>query len=282
MTEFQFEPKRILKHKNHITLNEGNKYEATVQHLKYNESEDEFTELKKNEAARKYGSKKLVRDLDFKSRDGLDVKETGLGKTPDWFQQILPTINWQKYRTLLYEIDYLMLNMFFVRELYGEERTGREQILELSKTENGIGLDILAELDYSPEYSSTDYDKDEVDGYIKVEIVEEEKEVEGETGREYDTEVDYRQTVFEEDDVVATGLREILTGIALKHDHTGDQLHFSIEEEDGVYTAEILNKDFAVVFNEDGRLQTGVSPWVLEMLAWDGCPVDVEAVEVKN
>jgi len=43
--------------------------EETVQHLE--KRGDEFVELRKNEAARKYGSKKLVRDLDFSSRDGI-------------------------------------------------------------------------------------------------------------------------------------------------------------------------------------------------------------------
>jgi len=284
MTDFEFKPKRILKHKDHITLNEGDRFDTTVQHLQ--KTDGQFRELKKNEAARKYGSKKLVRDLDFKSRDGIRTQEdSGLQNTPDWFPQVLPTIPWSDYRTLLYEIDHLWLNMFFVRELYGEEETGREQILELSDEDNGIGVNVLAQLDYDPIYQETEYDKEDVDAVIKVEIVEEEKiNEEGETGKEFDVDVDFKQSFWDqEDQSLSSGLREIMTGVCLKHDHTAEQLHLDIqEEESGVFAVEILNKDFAVRFNDSGDLSTGVSPWVVEMLSWDGCPVNVEAVEVKN
>jgi len=282
MTDFNFEPKRILKHKNHITLNEGDQYDAQVQHLE--KRDDEFVELKKNEAAKKYGSKKLVRELDFNSRDGLKVEESGLENTPDWFPQVMPTIQWDEYRTLLYEIDHLWMNMFFVRELYGEEQKGREQIIELTQTENGIELNVVAELDYRPEYKNNDYDNADVDAFIKVEIVEEEKEnKEGEEGKEFDVDVDYKQSYWGEDQSqYASGLREIMTGLVLKHDHTGEQLHMSITEDGDTVTVQLLNKDFAVKFNADTDLEFGVSPWVLEMLNWDGCPLNVDAIKVTK
>lgn len=281
--ELDFKPKRILKHKNHVTLNDGTKYDATVQHLE--KKDDEFVELKKNEAARKYGSKKLTRDLDFNSRDGLKVEDSGLEKTPDWFPRVMPFIKWDEYRTLLYEIDHLWLNMFFVRELYGEEQTGREQILELTDPSvDGIGLKVLAELDYRPEYKGVDYSDEDVDGLIEVSIDKERKEnKKGEEGSEYGIDVDFKQSYWDESDAgLASGLREILTGVALKHDHTGEQLHLQITEQEDGFLVQVLNKDFALRFNEEGSLESGVSPWVVEMLNWDGCPLNMELVEVAE
>jgi hypothetical protein len=280
--KLDFEPKRILKHKNHITLNEGENYDTQVQHLE--KKDGKFIELKKNEAARKYGSKKLVRDLDFKSRDGLQVKESGLENTPKWFPQLLPFIEWEEHRTLLYEMDHLWLNMFFVRELYGEEQTGREQIIELKSEENGLGLNVLAELDYQPKYKDTEYEDGDVDAFIKVSIDKEEKEdKEGREGREYGINVDFKQSFWTESDAgIASGLREIMTGIALKHDHTDEQLHLQIEEQEDGFQVQVLNKDFALRFNEEGDLESGVSPWVCEMLNWDGCPLNMETIKVTE
>lgn len=276
--EFEFEPKRILKHKNHVTLNEGEQMNETVQHLE--KKGDEFVELKKNEVARKYGSKKLVRELDFNNRDGLKLGESGLGKTPDWFQHIIPTINWEKHRTFLYEIDHLWMNMFFVRELYAEEKTGREQILQLNKAGEGLKLEVLCQLDYISDENYQDYNKDLVDGFIKVQIVSEDKQRSGEEGREYDIDVEFKHTYFsDEDEHVASGLREILTGIALKHGHRDEQLVFSISEEDGEWQADILNKDFTVRFGGEKFLDESVSPWVREMFYWDGCPLQTEVNE---
>jgi hypothetical protein len=73
-----------------------------------------------------------------------------------------------------------------------------------------------------------------------------------------------------------------LTGVALKHDHTGEQLHLKISEEADGFLVQILNKDFALRFNEEGSLETGVSPWVVEMLNWDGCPLNMEIIEVTE
>jgi len=277
--DFSFEPKRILKHKNHITLNDGPEMEETVQHLE--KKGEEFVELKKNEVAKKYGSKKLVRELDFNSRDGLQVeKDTGLGKTPDWFDNIIPTVQWDEHQTFLYEIDHLWMNMFFVRELYGEEKVGHEQILSLTKGGNGLKLNVLCQLDYVSDENYSEYDKDEVDGFIKVEIVQEEKERDGEEGREYDIDVEFKHTYFdEENEHVAAGLREVLTGVALKHGHRDEQLVFSISEEDNEWQADILNKDFTVRFGGEEFLDEEVSPWVREMFYWDGCPLQTEVDE---
>jgi len=270
MTDFNFEPKRILKHKNHVTLNEGDQYDAQVQHLE--KRDDEFVELKKNEAAKKYGSKKLVRELDFNSRDGLKVEESGLENTPDWFPQVMPTIEWEKYRTLLYEIDHLWMNMFFVRELYGEERIGREQIIQLTRETEGLGLEVLCQLDYNTEKES--FDKDEADGFIQVEIVEEEKE----NGQEYDVDVDFRHSYFDESEQhLASGLKEILTGIALKHGYE-EQLVFKISKDGSTLEADIRGKDFTVRFDTEEWLDEDVSSWVLELLVQDGCPLNMEQV----
>ena len=177
------------------------------------------------------------------------------------------------------------MNMFFVRELYGEERTGREQILELTDPSvDGIGLNVLAELDYRPKYKDTDYEDEDVDGLIKVSIDKEEKEnKQGEKGHEYGVNVDFKQSYWDESDAgVASGLREILTGVALKHDHTSKQLHLYISEVEDGFLVQILNKDFALIFNEEGSLESGVSPWVVEMLNWDGCPLNMEKIEVTE
>lgn len=286
MTELDFKPKRLLKHKDHLTLNEGESFDTQVQHLKIND-DGEFVELKDNEAAKKYGSKKLLRDLDFKSRDGLQShQDSGLGKTPDWFPRIISSIPWDDYRTLLYEMDHLWLNMFFVRELYGEEKTGREQILSLeqsnSEEDSGLILNVLAQIDYSGKDGDQSYDNSLIDGYIRVEIVEE--EIRESNGKGMDVDAEYRQTVFDEDEQnISSALREMLTGICLKHDYRGEQLHFKIERlPDNEFKAEILNKDFSVRFSEDLELQTGISQWVVELLQWDGCPLNMENIEVTN
>lgn len=278
MTEdFDFEPKRILKHKNHVTINEGDRYSATVQHLK--KDADEFIEISKNEAAKKYGSKKLVRDLDFNNRDGLQMqKDTGLNKTPDWFSQIIPMIKWDEHESLLYEIDHLWMNMFFVRELYADEQEGREQILELTQAEDGLKLEVLCQLDYvsGSERKHKDVEASEVDGFIEVEIVKEEAE----NGRDdYDTEIEFKHSL--EKDYVASGLREILTGVCLKHDHTEEQLLFQVGKDGDEYTADVLNKDFKIRFNSEQELDEEVSPWVREILHWDGCPLSLEQRKVN-
>lgn len=278
--EFDFEPKRIMKHKNHLTINEGEKYDTTVQHLE--KKQGEFVEISKNEAARKYGSKKLVRDLDFNSRDGLHIEDKGLGKTPDWFPHVVPVIDWDKHQSLLYELDHLWMNMFFVRELYADSKTGREQILELVQKNDELGLEVLCQLDY---ISDSDLTRDEitgenVDGFISVEIVEEEKD----GGRDYGVDVDFKHSYFSDSkEYVANGLREILTGICLKHDHTKEQLVFSIEEKDGgEYVVDVLNKDFKVRFNSEQGLAEPVSAWIRELFYWDGCPLSLEQREVNN
>ena len=268
MTDFDFEPKRVLKHKNHVTINEGEQFEEQVSHLEYDG--DEFTELKRNEAARKYGSKKIVRDLDFNSRDGLKVKDSGLGKTPDWFDQIIPFIDWDKYQTFLYELDHLWLNMFFVRELYGEERTGREQILALKRDGEQFGFDVLAQLDYDSNQLNEAKDSD-IDGFIEVELLEYQP---SENVTEMDVDVTFKQSVFDEDEEhISGGLQEILTGICLKHGYTGEQIKFTVELENEELTARIIGKDFNVRFDTTGTLDEDVSPWVLEIFRQDGCPV---------
>jgi len=271
---FNFEPKRILKHKNHITLNDGPEMEETVQHLE--KRGDEFVELRKNEAARKYGSKKLVRDLDFSSRDGIEVnKDSGLGLTPDWFDNVIPTIDWENHETFLYELDHLWVNMFFVRELFGEEGTGREQIIQLTEGDTGLRLQVLCELDYISDPSYKDYDKSEADGFIQVEINSEEKSRSGTGGREFDTDITFRHTLQDVDESVTAGLREVLTGICLKHGHTDEQVVFKLEENKDSFTADILNKDFTVTFGAEEFLDSEIGAWVRELFYWDGCPLEV-------
>jgi len=275
MNDFQFEPKRILKHKDHITLNEGEQMQETVQHLR--KKEEEFVELNKNEAARRYGSKKLTRDLDFNSRDGLHTqKDPGIGKTPDWFDYIIPTINWEDNRTFLYELDHLWMNMFFVRELYGEEGTGREQIVQLTKESDGLGIEVLTQLDYDTDKES--FNKDDADGFIQVEIVKEQKERDGEEGRDYGVNVDYKQAFFDEDEEhLAQGLQEILTGICLKHGYE-EQMVFSLERKNGEIQADIHDKDFTVRFSTEGFVDEDISSWMLELFIQDGCPLNMEEV----
>lgn len=275
---FNFEPKRILKHKNHITLNEGEQMQETVQHLK--KQGDEFVELSKNEAARKYGSKKLTRELDFKSRDGLNVEDKGIGKTPDWFDFIIPTIDWGENRTFLFELDHLWMNMFFVRELYGEEGVGWEQIVQLTRENEGLGLEVLCQLDYDTEKES--FENEEADGFIQVEIVKEEKEREGEEGAEYDVKVDFKQAFFEDDEQhLASGLREILTGICLKHGYES-QMVFKLERDGSELKADIKDKDFTVRFDSSEWLKEPISAWVYELFIQDGCPLNTETVEVEK
>lgn len=267
-----FKPKRILKHKNHVTLNEGEDMQEKVQHLE--KKGDEFVELNKNEAAKKYGSKKLVRNLDFNSRDGIEVGKAGLGNTPEWFDYIIPVIDWENYRTFLYEIDRLWLNMFFVRELYAEEGTGREQILQLSKHEDreGLTLDVLCQLDYAEEKYV--FDVDQVDGFIKVSLEDKVKVRDGEEGRDFDVDVDFKHSYFSDDqENLASGLREILTGICLKHGYLEKQIKFKIQETEDEVHAVIMDKDFTVRFSKDDFLKTGVSSWVKEMFLQDGCPL---------
>lgn len=267
---FNFEPKRILKHRNHITINEGQKYDATVQHLE--KRNQEFVELKKNEAAKKYGSKKLVRDLNFKSRNGLKIQEPGIGKTPDWFPQLIPVIDWNK-TTFLYEIDHLHIAMFFIRELYGEEKTGREQIIQLTSSENGIKPEVVTQLDYNVD---KDTDAEDPDGFIEVKISDDKAK---------NVDVDFKHVCFDEDETnVVNGLREILTSIALKHDHTNEKLRFKLLERQkgGEYRIDLLDKDFVVRFDSSGSLSENVSNWVLELFAWDGCPIDFENIEVNE
>lgn len=279
MTEFNFEPKRILKHKNHVTLNEGEQMDETVQHLKMNEDK-EFVELSSNEAAKKYGSKKLVRDLDFNSRDGLQMnKDKGLNKTPEWFDYIIPTIDWDASDTFLYELDHLWMNLFFVRELYGSKGTGREQIIQLNKLEEseGLGLDVLCQLDYNTEKDS--FDSDEADGFIEVEIVFEECD----GGREYDVNTDFKHSYFGEDDQhLASGLKEILTGICLKHGYDGEQLVFRIVESESEIVADIKDKDFKVRFSKNDFVSESISPWIRELLVQDGCPLNMQLAEVNE
>lgn len=289
---FDFEPKRVLKHKNHVTLNEGEQMQETVQHLK--KQGDEFVELSKNEAARKYGSKKLVRELDFKSRDKLKVEDKGIGKTPDWFDYIIPTIDWEENRTFLYELDHLWLNMFFVRELYGEEGTGREQIIQLTKAtqsledvkdkgqveDQGLSMEVLCQLDYDTEKES--FSSEEADGFIQVEIVKEEKEREDEEGAEYDVQVDFKQAFFEDDEQhLTSGLREILTGICLKHGYES-QMVFKLERNGSELKADIKDKDFTVRFDSSEWLDEPISAWVFELFIQDGCPLNTETVEVEK
>lgn len=277
--QFDFEPKRILKHKNHITLNEGEQMDETVQHLE--KKGDEFVELKKNEAARKYGSKKLVRDLDFKSRDGLQTnQDQGIGKTPDWFDFIIPTIDWEENRTFLYELDHLWMNMFFVRELYGEEGTGREQIVQLTREDGKLGLEVLCQLDYDTEKES--FSSEDADGFIQVEIVKEEKERDGEEGRDYGVNVEFKQAFFGDDEQhLASGLREILTGICLKHGYE-EQMVFKLERNGTELQADVQGKDFIVRFDSDGFVDEPIGAWVFELFVQDGCPLNTDTVEVEK
>lgn len=275
--QFDFPAKRILKNKDHITINEGGEFQETVSHLKKND--DDFKELSKSEAAKLYADKKLTRDIDFKSREGVNtVEDMGLGNTPEWFDQVLPTIAWEDRRTFLYELDYLWLNIFFVRELFGEEKTGREQILELDKTGEGFTLNVLAQLDYNAN-EVKQYEMSDVDGFIKVTLPSEERD----GGEEYDVDTEFKQTVFDEDqESVSAGLREILTGICLKHGYLDEQLKFSVEKTENEYRVDVLDKDFVLRFNESAGLGSGVRPWVIELFSWDGCPINVETLEVKN
>lgn len=277
--ELDFKTKRILKNKDHVTLNDGDQYEAQVQHLK--QKGDKFVELSKQEATKLYADKKITRDINFSSRNGIQEQDKGLGMTPEWFEQVIPTVEWDKYRTFLYELDYLWMNMFFVRELYGEEQTGREQIIELKGFENGDGLtlEVLAQLHYDTD--TEEYDLDDVDGFIEVELKSEEKEnKQGEKGQEFDYEVDFKHSCFNEDqDEVANGLREILTGICFKHGYEGEKLKFSVQEKEEAFHVKILNKDFTLKFSSKDYLSDSVSPWVVEMFYWDGCPLNPESFE---
>lgn len=285
MTDFNFEPKRVLKHKNHVTVNSGETYQEKVQHLEYKPDQDkDFVELKNNEAAMKYGSKKLVRELDLKSRDDLGLDDPGIGKTPEWFKHLIPVIEWDEYRTLLYEIEHLWLSMFFVRELYGEEGTGREQIIEIVRNEEGeFGLDVVCQIDYVSG-SHEGFDKDEASGLFELtlkDVNQSVEEVEDE-GVEFDT--TFKQTFFDgADESVVAGLREILAGIALKHGYDDEQLVLDFEEAgNGEYIVDVLNKDFKVRFSESGTLDTDVGHWVVELFRQDGCPLSFDQVEVTD
>lgn len=253
--------------------------DETVQHLKLQDN-DEFVELSRNEAAKKYGSKKLIRDLDFNSRDGLQMnKDKGLNKTPEWFDYIIPTIQWNSHQTLLYELDHLWMNLFFVRELYGDQGTGCEQIIQLNKLADGegLGLDVLCQLDYDTEKAS--FTSEEADGFIKVEIVYEERD----GGREYDVNTDFKHSYFDEDEQhLAGGLKEILTGICLKHGYDGDQIVFKIEESKTEIVADIQDEDFKVRFSKEDFLKEEISNWVYELLVQDGCPLNMEKIKVNQ
>lgn len=275
MTDFDFEPKRMLKAKNHLTINEGKQFQETVQHLEKNG--DTFTEISREKAARKYGSRKLVREINFQDRDGLKIKEkdAGLNNTPDWFQSVMDAIDWDAYDTFLYELDHLHMAMFFVRELYGDTGKGREQIIQLTSTSNGIGLDVVCQLDYDTE---TDNEGEEIHGFIKVSI-NESKPANNFTG--LDINVEFKHSFFE-DEAKPAALREILTGICLKHGYTDKKMMFNAVENSEEVGVKLLDKDFVLWFDESGRLDRQISPWVAAMFAEDGCPLDMDYTEVAE
>lgn len=271
---FEFDRRLVVKQGDLITVNTGtDPSTAQVSHLRINRGRDHLYRLDSDQVARLFGSPKLVRSNLFGDRDKGVMQKQETEPVPSWFRSVTGALPFDLDEFVV-ELDHLQLDMFFAREIVGG--AGTEWFFQLvdAGPEGSLDVETLALLNIPGPDETLEAPEALETGEIVVEVNRIERGEDG--GVEYDIDVDYEapETLSGE---ARSALREVLTGICLKHGYTEEPVVFMVEEFTDSVKAWFPDKGFTLLVSLDaGVIGVDVPVWARALLVEDGAPVPLE------
>lgn len=270
---FEFDKRVVSKQGELVTVNHGSdESTADVAHLRRSRSSDELHELSYEAVAKLYADERLTRKNLFSDRDKPVVSASGHGETPAWLPKISAVLPFEK-EAFVYSLDHLQQNLFFAREI--EDKEAYEYVMRLHRDNGMFELDTVALL-YTPDPDSdiiNDVSGEAGEMWINVD--------KGDANQQF--EIDADLSLPDGFDDVHAAIREILTGVFMKHGYNDEVVEFGVQRFDSAVSLLFEGKNFRLNIDIGGDgLMVKPPVWVKLLLQSDGCPVEIDHHRLKE